>query len=153
MYYDTWRLPYLNLLVGVAASDDASVLLPCWKIVLLLFKVTHEVLFSFAKASYFALFLQSVVKRFFTALSVLHSHHCSKNYCSKSQYEYYLFAGRKEESLLTCLKPPLLFLSICYQILFEPIKSSKMLVQKPRVLRSHPAEPYLIITYRITWLT
>lgn len=64
-------MSYLIFLIDAAASDTASELYTCWKMVLLLFELMNEGLFSLAKASYFALFLQSVVKRFFTALSVL----------------------------------------------------------------------------------
>lgn len=57
---------------GPAASDVPSVLSPMGNMTLLLFKLINEAfLFSFAKASCFALFLQRVVNRFFTALSVL----------------------------------------------------------------------------------
>ena len=64
------RSPYLIFLI--ADSDATSVSHPCWRKILLLFELMYEVLFSFANASYFALFLHSVEKRFFTALSVLH---------------------------------------------------------------------------------
>lgn len=63
---------YLSFLKGAAASVMLSILRPSGNITLLLFRLTNELLFSLAKASCLALFLHSVVNRFFTALSVLH---------------------------------------------------------------------------------
>lgn len=114
------RSPYLIFLI--ADSDATSVSHPCWRKILLLFELMYEVLFSFTKASYFALFLHNVEKRFFTALSVLHTKqwkHCNKNDCCIKDSILY-FDEEKNEILITCLKPPLLFLSTCYQIFFEP---------------------------------
>jgi len=58
--------------MGDAFSDIPDALNPFRKRTLLFFGLMYEVLFSFAKASCFALFLHRVVNRFFTALSVLH---------------------------------------------------------------------------------
>lgn len=65
-------LLYLIFFIGAAVSGVPSVLNPFWGMTLLLFVLMYELAFSFARASYFALFLQRVEKRFFTALSVLH---------------------------------------------------------------------------------
>jgi len=78
VYFDTYSIQYLKFLIGTPDSDVVSILLQCWSIILLLFELMYEVLFSFAKAAYFCFFLQSVEKRFFTALSVLHRKHCIK---------------------------------------------------------------------------
>ena len=72
-------LLYLIFFKGAAVPEVLSVLYPFWGTTLLLFELMYELAFSFAKASYFALFLHSVEKRFFTALSVLHSHHNELN--------------------------------------------------------------------------
>lgn len=56
----------------MGADDSApSAIQESFWILIRLFELDHEPLFSFVKASFFALFLQSVEKRFFTALSVL----------------------------------------------------------------------------------
>lgn len=68
----SFMLWYLILLTGAALSVVPSVLNPFWSKILLLLGFIHELLFSLAKASYLALFLHSVEKRFLTALSVLH---------------------------------------------------------------------------------
>jgi len=114
--------PYLIFLIATADSDATSVSHLCWRKVLLLFELMYEVLFSFAKASYFALFLHSVEKRFFTALSVLHSKHWSIaiRHCCNKNWFCISIKRRMHAILITCLKPPLLFLSTCYQIFFEP---------------------------------
>lgn len=65
-------LLYLIFLADSVVSETPSALNPFKGITLLLFEFMYEVVFSFAKASYFALFLHKVEKRFFTALSVLH---------------------------------------------------------------------------------
>ena len=87
-----WSLssPYLIFLIAAADSDATSVSHLCWRKVLLLLELMYEVLFSFAKASYFALFLHSVEKRFFTALSVLHPKHWSIaiRYCCKKKIDF-----------------------------------------------------------------
>jgi hypothetical protein len=66
---------YLIFFIGAAVSEVPSELNPFWDKTLLLFGLMYELAFSFAKASYFALFLHRVEKRFFTALSVLHRQH------------------------------------------------------------------------------
>lgn len=57
----------------MGAEDSASPVIQdsFWIMPLLLFVLTDEPSFSFVNASVFACFLQSVEKRFFTALSVL----------------------------------------------------------------------------------
>lgn len=70
---------YLTFLAGAAFSGVPSVLNPFWNKILLLFGFIDALLFSFAKASYFALFLHNVENLFLTALSVLH----------KQKYEQY----------------------------------------------------------------
>lgn len=73
--YDDLTMQFLLYLIFFAdpvVSEIPSVPNPFWIIILLLLELISEVVFSFAKASYFALFLHKVEKRFFTALSVLY---------------------------------------------------------------------------------
>ncbi len=72
-------LLYLIFFKGSGVSEVTSVLYPFRHTTLLLFELMYELAFSFAKASYFALFLHKVEKRFFTALSVLHKQHDKYN--------------------------------------------------------------------------
>lgn len=82
---------YLTFLTGAAFSGVPSVPNPFWNKILLLFGFIYALLFSFAKASYFALFLHNVENLFLTALSVLH----------KQKYEQYWSYNLKDKAECT----------------------------------------------------
>ena len=84
----------------------------------------NELEFSFANASYLALFLHRVVNRFFTALSVLHEPYHKE---MLSEFAAKLNCNKKTRQFYTCLTPPLLFLSIYFQIFSVPVDQVNLL--------------------------
>lgn len=109
------------------------------------FEFLNEALFSFAKASHLALFLHNVVNRFFTALSVLSQKRLSQ--CKAGEIsdggnlkkENFL-TEKKKERKSTCLRPPLQFQSICYQISSEPAEAPN----KITFTISRQSHPFLV---------